>query len=99
MGEVRIVKVVCTTPALTEQTETLDYIQERSPSGATKVARSVQDAVARIVLWPLAGPQTEDPKLRRMMATPYPYYILYEPTETEIIIHRCRHTSRDPNAP
>ena len=35
--------------------------------------------------------------IRRMTASPYPYFVFYEATETEIIIHAVRHTARDPS--
>ena len=40
---------------------------------------------------------TDDPSIRRMTTSPYPYLIFYEPTETEIIIHAVRHGARDPS--
>ena len=85
-----------TTSAADELREALDYLAERSPQGARNVAVSIQRALERVLIWPAAGQATSDPNLRRMLATPYPYFVLYEPTETEIIVHRVRHTSRSP---
>jgi toxin ParE1/3/4 len=39
---------------------------------------------------------TEDPSIRRMTTTPFPYLIFYEPKADEIIIHAVRHSARDP---
>jgi toxin ParE1/3/4 len=40
---------------------------------------------------------TDDPAIRRLTTTPYPYLIFYEVTETEIIVHAIRHGARDPS--
>jgi plasmid stabilization system protein ParE len=42
------------------------------------------------------GKRTDDPTVRRLTASPYPYLIFYEVTDTEIIIHAVRHGARDP---
>ena len=36
--------------------------------------------------------------IRRVTMTPYPYLVLYEATDTEIVIHAVRHGARDPSA-
>jgi toxin ParE1/3/4 len=48
-------------------------------------------------LHPYLGRRTSDPTIRRLAATPYPYLIFYEISETEIIIHPLRHAARDPS--
>jgi toxin ParE1/3/4 len=50
-----------------------------------------------LLRYPLAGAVTDDPTIRRMTATPYPYLIFYEATDAEIIIHAVRHGGRDPS--
>jgi toxin ParE1/3/4 len=47
--------------------------------------------------YPLAGALTDDPIIRRMTTTPYPYLIFYETTEDEIVVHAVRHGARDPS--
>jgi toxin ParE1/3/4 len=44
------------------------------------------------------GARTDDPLIRRLPITPYPYLIFYEPKSDEIIIHAVRHASRDPSS-
>jgi plasmid stabilization system protein ParE len=46
---------------------------------------------------PLAGAPTDDPIVRRIATTPYPYLVFYEATQEEIIIHAVRHGARDPS--
>jgi plasmid stabilization system protein ParE len=45
----------------------------------------------------VAGAVTDDPTIRRIATTPYPYLIFYEVTDAEIIIHAVRHGARDPS--
>lgn len=40
---------------------------------------------------------TDDPTIRRITTTPYPYLIFYEVTDAEIMIHAVRHGARDPS--
>jgi len=44
------------------------------------------------------GVRTEDPTIRRVTTSPYPYLVFYQATETEIIIHAIRHSARDPSS-
>jgi hypothetical protein len=45
-----------------------------------------------LLRFPLSGSTTEDPAIRRMTTSPYPYIIFYE--VTEIVIHAVRHGTR-----
>lgn len=42
------------------------------------------------------GAPTNDPRIRRIGAHPFPYLIFYEVTAAEVIIHAVRHGARDP---
>jgi toxin ParE1/3/4 len=55
--------------------------------------RTLTDLLQR---YPKAGAVTDDPTIRRIATTAYPYLILYEATGDEIIIHAVRHGARDP---
>lgn len=46
---------------------------------------------------PSVGIQTEDPAIRRINTSPYPYLIFYEINGEDIIIHAVRHSARDPS--
>jgi hypothetical protein len=48
-----------------------------------------------LLLNPHIGARTDDPAIRRMMTSPYPWLIFYEANETEIIIRAARHSARD----
>ena len=73
-----------TLPALADLASILDYIADRSPQGAARIHIRIRAV-------------TDDPAIRRITTTPYPYLIFYEATEAEIIIHALRHGARDPS--
>jgi toxin ParE1/3/4 len=86
-----------TLPALADLTSILDYIAPRSPQGATRIHGRIRAVTDLILRYPLAGATTDDPIIRRIATTPYPYLIFYETTDAEIIIHAVRHGARDPS--
>lgn len=89
-------KLRYTLPALADLNAILDYIAAYSPQGARRVHARIQAIIDLLLLYRGIGTRTDDPTIRRMIASPYPYLIFYEPTETEIIIHAVRHAARDP---
>ncbi len=86
-----------TLPALANLASILDYIADRSPQGAARIRTRIRAVTDLLLRYPLAGAVTEDPTIRRVTTTPYPYLIFYETTDAEIIIHAVRHGARDPS--
>lgn len=86
-----------TLPALADLTSILDYIADRSPQGAKRVHSRIRAVTDLLLQYPPAGAVTDDPTIRRITATPYPYLIFYEATDAEIIIHALRHGAREPS--
>jgi toxin ParE1/3/4 len=86
-----------TLPALADLASILDYIGDRSPQGAARIQARIRTATDLLLNYPQAGTATDDPVIRRMTTTPYPYLIFYEVTDAEIIIHAVRHGARDPS--
>lgn len=86
-----------TLPALADLNSILDYIAVHSPQGARRVQSRIKAVIDLLVQHPRMGRRTSDPVIRRISATPYPYLVFYEVTETEIIVHAVRHTARDPS--
>jgi len=86
-----------TLPALADLASILDYVIDRSPQGAARIHARIRAVTDLLLKYPLAGAVTDDPTIRRMPTTPYPYLIFYEATEAEIIIHAVRHGARDPS--
>jgi toxin ParE1/3/4 len=77
--------------------EILDYIEARSPQGAENVKRRLQAVIGLLADHPDAGRRVANKgNLRRIIATPYPYVIFYQPGTTEIVIHGVRHAVRRP---
>ena len=85
-----------TLPALADLKSILDYVVDRSPQGAARIHTRIRAVTGLLLRYPLAGAMTDDPTIRRMTTTPYPYLIFYEANDAEIIIHAVRHGARDP---
>ena len=80
-----------------EVAEVLAYIEERSPQGGRHVQARIQAIVNLLLQYPHAGQLTSEGRLRRMVASPYPYLIFYAATEDEVVIHGVRHCARSPS--
>lgn len=90
-------KLRYTLPALADLGAILDYIAAHSPQAVRRVQARIQTITDLLLLYPHIGQRTNDPSIRRMTTTPYPYLVFYEVTETEIVIHALRHAARDPS--
>jgi toxin ParE1/3/4 len=86
-----------TLPALADLDSVLDYIAARSPQGARRVQTRIQAVIDLPTQHPFIGTRTNDPAIRRMTTSPYPYLIFYEATDAELIVHAVRHAARDPS--
>lgn len=86
-----------TRPALADLDAILDYVAARSPQGAGRVHARIESAINLLLSHPRIGASTEDPAIRRISVSPYPYLIFYEATASEIIIHAVRHAARNPS--
>lgn len=86
-----------TRPALADLAAILDTIFDRSPRGAERVHARIRAVTDLLLRYPLAGAITDDPTIRRITTTPYPYLIFYEVTDKEIIIYAVRHGARNPS--
>lgn len=98
MGQTRPVRLRYTLPALADLSAILDCIAAHSPQGARRVQGRIQRIIDLLLQYPQIGRRTNDPAIRRMVVTPYPYLIFYEATESEVIIHAIRHGVRDPSS-
>jgi toxin ParE1/3/4 len=97
LGQTRSVRLRYTLPALADLNAILDNISARSPHGARRVQARIKAVTDLLLQHPHIGRRTDDPAIRRMTTTPYPYLVFYEATEAEIIIHAIRHGARDPS--
>ena len=87
-----------TLEAAAELDRVLIRIAENSPSGARNVLSRIRSVTNLLVRQPRIGRLTRNPRLRRIVAVPYPYLIFYQVTDDEIIIHGVRHTARHPSS-
>ena len=86
-------KVRYTPAAFSDRERIYEYLRERSASGARNVATSIRDAVERLKEHPHSGYRTDDPDVRVIFVTRYPYKIFYRVRDAVEILH-IRHTSR-----
>ena len=86
-----------TLPALADLASILNYIADRSPQGAARIHGRIRAVTDLLLRYPRSGAATDDPVIRRIATTPYPYLIFYEATDAEIIVHAVRHGARDPS--
>jgi plasmid stabilization system protein ParE len=91
------VRLRYTRPALADLDSILDYIAAASPQGAQRVQRRIQHVIELLVTHPNIGVRTEDPTVRRLTTTPYPFLVFYEVLGDEIVVHAIRHSARDPS--
>jgi plasmid stabilization system protein ParE len=85
-----------TRPALADLAAILDYIEGHSPQDAARVHARIDTVINLLLSHPRIGVQTDDPTIRRINASPYPYLIFYEIADDDIIIHALRHGARNP---
>lgn len=97
MGQARPVRLRYTRPALADLSAILDIIAAHSPQGMRRVQIRIKTLTELLLQHPHIGRRTNDPAIRRMTTTPYPYLVFYEATDTEIIIHAVRRAARDPS--
>ena len=86
-------KVRYTPAAFSDREQILDYLRERSAAGAGNVAASIRKTIDQLREHPHSGHQTENPEVRVIFVTRYPYKIFYRVRDAIEILH-IRHTSR-----
>lgn len=78
-----------------ELNEAYQYYEGRRGGLGLRFIEAVEDAIADIVEWPLAWTLLETPfRIRRLRR--FPYGILYNPLEAEIVIVAIMHLHREP---
>ena len=87
------------TRALADLAEIRDYLVERSPSGAERVRIHLVDTIERLADFPFLGRSTDEPEVRVMPLTRYPYLVFYAVLDDEVIILHVRHGAREPFDP
>jgi toxin ParE1/3/4 len=75
VGQTRLVRLRYTLPALADLSSILDYIAAHSPQGARNVQARIQLIIDLLLTHPNIGTRMDDPTIRRMTASPYPYLV------------------------
>jgi len=92
-------KIVWDKEAILQMEEVYEYLKERSLQSANKVRKSIKEKAQGLSKHPEIYPldrfmKDNDGSIRAFEK--YSYRITYKAKETEIIIARVRHTSREP---
>ena len=73
------------------------WYEDRSPGLGFEFARAVDVAVERILRTPLTFPQLEG-QFHHLATRKFPYSIIYQPTETTVVVVSCFHHKRKPGS-
>ncbi len=72
-----------------------DYLlQHAGPAAAERVRRHLLARMMRLGDFPATGIATDEPGVRVLSPTKYPYRIYFAVTETTVVILHVRHTAR-----
>ena len=89
-------KVRLTILAARQVAAALDYVAEASPQGAVNIPSKDFGNLGSAESHPQIGHRTDRPGVRRLVVTPYPYFIDYRVVGDEVIVMRFRHAARRP---
>lgn len=90
-------KLRFTKRAVRQIEEIIDGIAQESPLGARRVRERMQNITTLLIEHPYIGHQTDVAGIRRMLVSPYPYFVFYRVTEDAVIVQRVRHAACDPS--
>jgi plasmid stabilization system protein ParE len=82
--------------ALAQIDTALSWVAARSPLGARNIRSRVEAVLELLEAQPLAGRLTSNPRVRRIVVTPYPDLIDDAITADTVIVLRFRHAARRP---
>jgi plasmid stabilization system protein ParE len=86
-----------TPPAALEIEDNLLGMARESPQAASRLTNRIDAVMVHLREFPLAGPNTSEPGIRRVNLLPYPYAVLYEIFQDEVVVHAVRHGARHPH--
>jgi plasmid stabilization system protein ParE len=75
------------------------YLVERSPGGAERVRQHIAETLERIGDFPFLGRETNEPGVRVLSLTRYPYLIFYAVLSDTVAVLHVRHGAREPLDP
>jgi len=74
----------------------LAYVHARSPQGAEQIGRRLLELLDLLAQTPEIGKRIDEPGLRRLHLSPYPYLLDYNVRRDEVVVLRFRHAARRP---
>jgi len=77
------VRLRYTLPALADLEGILDYLAPRSAQGAGRVHSRIKSFIDLLPAHPLLRARTDDPTIRRLVVSPYPYLVFCEVTDAK----------------
>lgn len=81
--------------ALSDLVEIRNYLLEHSPSAAERFRQHVMAAIDRLSDFPMIGRATDEPNVRVLILTRYPYLVFYSVTGQDVVILHVRNGARD----
>ena len=82
--------------AVRDLVEIADYVHERSPRAAERVCARIEGLISGLATFPHQGSPTDEPGIRRLVTTPFPYLIFYRVKGDTAVILQIRHGRRRP---
>jgi len=79
--------------------EIRSYLVERSPGGAEQVRQHIAATIERFGNFPYLGRETDEPGVRMLSLTRYPYLIFYTVLDDNVAVLHIRHAAREPLDP
>ena len=73
----------------------IEWIRAESPQAALRVAPTIYKAVAELPTSPRRGRIGLAPNSRELVFPPWPYIVVYEIADDQVIVLRVRHASRE----
>jgi toxin ParE1/3/4 len=89
-------RVLYTPLARADREAIFQYLNARSPAGASRVMAAIVAATEQLAGHPLSGSETEYAGIRAKLAGRYPYKIYYRLRNDIVELIHIRHTSRRP---
>src|SRR5690349_11228483 len=85
-----------TATALVEIDEIFAYISERNPSAAERVVARIELIIQNLGHIPEMAQEADEPGVRRMPVTGYPFLVFYTIEADEVVILHVWHGARRP---
>lgn len=85
--------------AVCDLDEIRTYLVVRSPGGAERVRQHIAETLERLGDFPFLGRETDEPGVRVLPLTRYPYLIFYAVLSDTVAVLHIRHGAREPLDP